>query len=38
MLCIVVGILAVSLSYVFLKSVQQAAPNSQPNAPMHDKR
>jgi hypothetical protein len=38
MLCIVVGILAVSLSYVFVKSVHQAAPSSQPNAPMLDKR
>jgi hypothetical protein len=34
----VVGILAVSLSYVFVRSVHQAAPNSQPNAPMLDKR
>lgn len=35
---LVLGILAVSLSYLFMRSVHQAAPNSQPYAPMHDPR
>jgi hypothetical protein len=36
MLFIVIGTLAVSLSYVSLKALHHADPNAQPHAPLHD--
>jgi hypothetical protein len=36
MLFIVIGILAISLSYVSLKALHRADPNAQPHAPLHD--
>lgn len=38
MLFIIIGVLAVSLSYVFVQAVHHVAPNAQPRAPLHDPR
>jgi hypothetical protein len=36
MLYIVLGILAILLSYVFVQATHHAEPNAQPHAPLHD--
>ncbi len=38
MLLIIIGVLAVSVSYVFLQAVHHVDPNAQPRAPLHDPR
>jgi hypothetical protein len=36
MLYIVLGILAILLSYVFVQATHHTDPNAQPHAPLHD--
>jgi len=38
MLFIIIGVLGVSLSYVFVQAVHHVDPNAQPRAPLHDPR